>query len=194
MRLGQGAAALAVTAAVLCLSSGCGVPPSGVIEVGEPATGMTLSKAVYFLDRTADPGSADPADGTYLHAVARPGIPDVDPVAAAVRELLAGPTPAESEYLTTALPPNLPAPDITVGTESVLIRFPEGTPRLTPAALHQLTCTTTLATRTTHTARPPSAPSTGTTSGGAPQQARTTIHITVQGTTAQPAPPMNTCP
>lgn len=171
------AEALTVTAALLCLSSGCGVPPSGVVEVGEPATGMTLSKAVYFLDAESS-----------LHAVARPEIPDTNPVAAAVRELLAGPTPTESEYLTTALPPDLPQPEITVGTTTILIRFPTGTPRLTPAALHQLTCTTTLA---THPTRPRPAPPSG---AAAPQQTPPTIHITIPNTPPQPTPTPPACP
>lgn len=171
------AEALTVTAALLCLSSGCGVPPSGVVEVGEPATGMTLSKAVYFLDAESS-----------LHAVARPEIPDTNPVAAAVRELLAGPTPTESEYLTTALPPDLPQPEITVGTTTILIRFPTGTPRLTTAALHQLTCTTTLATRPT---RPRPAPPSG---AAAPQQTPPTIHITIPNTPPQPTPTPPACP
>ncbi|MFF2940122.1 GerMN domain-containing protein [Streptomyces niveus] len=171
-----GALAVTTAAAVLCLSSGCGVPPSGVIEVGEPATGMTLSKAVYFLDAESS-----------LHAVARPEIPDTNPVAAAVRELLAGPTPTESEYLTTALPPDLPQPEITVGTATILLRFPKGTPRLTPAALHQLTCTTTLA--TPRTPRPRPAPPSG--AAAAPQQSPPTIHITTPNTPPQPTP---TCP
>ncbi|MEV8362401.1 GerMN domain-containing protein [Streptomyces niveus] len=172
------AGALTVTAAaLLCLSSGCGVPPSGVVEVGEPATGMTLSKAVYFLDAESS-----------LHAVARPEISDTNPVAAAVRELLAGPTPAESEYLTTALPPDLPQPEITVGTATILIRFPTGTPRLTPAALHQLTCTTAL---TTHPTRPrPAPPSVA----AAPQQSPPTIHIAFPNTPPQPTPTPPTCP
>ncbi|MFI2286557.1 GerMN domain-containing protein [Streptomyces niveus] len=172
------AGALTVTAAaLLCLSSGCGVPPSGVVEVGEPATGMTLSKAVYFLDAESS-----------LHAVARPEIPDTNPVAAAVRELLAGPTPTESEYLTTALPPDLPQPEITVGATTILIRFPTGTPRLTPAALHQLTCTTTLA---THPTRPRPAPPSG---AAAPQQTPPTIHITIPNTPPHPTPTPPTCP
>ncbi|MGW8666104.1 GerMN domain-containing protein [Streptomyces niveus] len=172
------AGALTVTAAVLCLTSGCGVPPSGVIEVGEPATGMTLSKAVYFLDAESS-----------LHAVARPEIPDTNPVAAAVRELLAGPTPTESEYLTTALPPDLPQPEITVTAATILIRFPTGTPRLTPAALHQLTCTTTL---TTHPTRPRPAPPSG--AAAAPRQTPPTIHITTPNTPPQPTPTPPTCP
>lgn len=178
-----------MTAAVLCLSSGCGVPPSGVVEVGEPATGMTLSKAVYFLDAESS-----------LHAVARPRLPDTNPAAAAVRALLAGPTPTESEYLTTALPPDLPQPEITVATDTILLRFPPGTPRLTPAALHQLTCTTTLATRTP---RPgpsraptaaPSTPSSAAPLGGTPQRAPTTVRITVEGTAGQPQPAIGACP
>ncbi|MEV8287474.1 GerMN domain-containing protein [Streptomyces niveus] len=173
------AGALTVTAAaLLCLSSGCGVPPSGVIEVGEPATGMTLSKAVYFLNAESS-----------LHAVARPEIPDTNPVAAAVRELLAGPTPTESEYLTTALPPDLPQPEITVAAATILIRFPEGTPRLTPAALHQLTCTTTLA---THPTRPRPAPPSG--AAAAPRQTPPTIHITTPNTPPQPTPTPAPCP
>ncbi|MFC8829807.1 GerMN domain-containing protein [Streptomyces sp. NPDC057137] len=204
------ATALAVTAAALCLASGCGVPPSGVVEVGEPATGMALSNAVYFLDR-AGPGTTDaqPADGVVLRAVARDRIPGLDPVTSAVRQLLAGPTRAESEGLATALPPNIGRPEVTLGRDreagTVVIRFPAGTPRLGVAALRQLSCTVGLAVRAG------AAQSTGGTGGAGGGEGRTAptstpspgvipdlsprpaARIIVEGAGGQPVPAIEAC-
>ncbi|MFC8076419.1 GerMN domain-containing protein [Streptomyces sp. NPDC057307] len=201
------AAALAMTAAALCLASGCGVPPSGVVEVGEPATGMTLSNAVYFLDR-AGPATTDarPADGVVLRAVARDRIPGLDPVTSAVRQLLAGPTRAESDGLATALPPNIGSPDVTLGGDrdagAVVIRFPAGTPRLGAAALRQISCTVGLAVRAGTAQRTggagggegptaaTSVPSTGAVPALPPRPA---VRIIVEGAAGQPVPAIEAC-
>lgn len=186
--------ALAATAAFMCLSSGCGVPPSGVVEVGEPATGMRLSKAVFFLDR-AD--SAQPRDETPLHAVPRPQIPDSNPLPTALRQLLAGPTPTESTTLTTALPANLPFPKITITPTTITLHFPPPTPRLPPEALRQLTCTTTLTTQSPRPSPPEPAPTDATLggiSGATPQRTPRTILITTDTTPTPPLPPPGECP
>lgn len=204
------AAALATAAGALCLAAGCGVPPSGVVEVGEPATGMTLSNAVYFLDR-AGPATTDAqsTDGVVLRAVARDRIPGLDPVTSAVRQLLAGPTRAESDGLATALPPNIGRPDVTLGSDrdagTVVIRFPAGTPRLGPAALRQLSCTVGLVIRAgtaqgtggtggTGGGEGPtaatSAPSTGAVSALPPRPA---VRIIVKGAGGQPVPAIEAC-
>ncbi|GAA2298066.1 hypothetical protein OKJ48_42445 [Streptomyces kunmingensis] len=199
----------AVLAATL---AGCGVQPSEVVEVGEPAKGMSPATAVYFLVRDTevsrppqaaptpgvpasgvpDPeGDSEPpansggasapggngkpapdgvdepsttgpgAAGTSgdLHAAPRPAAPSgTDPVTYAVRQLLAGPTAAESDGLTTALPelehPSRVTTEVTTekgsGTDTFLVRFPVGTARPTGPALRQLACT---AARTHHAQR-----------------------------------------
>lgn len=187
------------------LLSACGVPPSGVVEVGEPATGMALSNAVYFLDREGrDRGAAEPADGVVLRAVPRPEIAGADPVASAVRQLLAGPTATESPGLTTALPPDIGRSQVTVATDretgGVTISFPTGTPRLSDAALRQLSCTVALATRT-QTPRPPATTPTAwpTPAGAAGGPAGPSglppppLRITVQGTPDQATPATRSC-
>ncbi|MFI6086249.1 GerMN domain-containing protein [Streptomyces sp. NPDC051217] len=192
------------------------MPPSGVVEVGEPATGMALSNAVYFLDRAGrEAGDAQPDDGVALRAVARDRVPGLDPVTSAVRQLLAGPTRAESEDLATALPPNTPRPDVTVGTDrdadSVVIRFPAGTPPLGAAALRQLSCTVGLAVRAGSTrwtggtggaggaegegrTAATSSPSRGTMPGVPPWPTAPRARIIVEGAGGSPAPTIDSCP
>ncbi|MFJ8822703.1 hypothetical protein ACIREE_13040 [Streptomyces sp. NPDC102467] len=165
--------------AVLAIGlAGCGVPPSEVVEVGEPATGLHPATEVYFLirdtgvSRSAEPGSApapatDPggvggtADGDpstaeratpsatagagALHAVPRPAASGTDPVSYAVRQLAAGPTAGETDGLTTALPRLKNPSRVTAETgrraDSLVVRFPAGTARLTEPALRQVACT-----------------------------------------------------
>ncbi|MFB6782741.1 hypothetical protein ACFCX0_36610 [Streptomyces sp. NPDC056352] len=169
------APALGLAALALSLA-GCGVPPSEVIDVGKPATGMSPATEVYFLTgdtgtsqspkahspgtsspdgdggmAAADPsvaGGATPRTATgagSLHAVPRPAASGTDPVSYAVRQLVAGPTAVEAAGLTTALPPVMHPSRITVETgrhaDTVVIRFPAGTDRLTEPALRQLACT-----------------------------------------------------
>lgn len=196
-------------AAVALSLAGCGVPPSEVIEVGKPATGMSPATEVYFLTgdtgtsqspeahspgtsspdgdggmTTAGPsvtGGATPRPATgagSLHAVPRPAASGTDPVSYAVRQLVAGPTAVEAAGLTTALPPVKHPSRITVETgrhaDTVVIRFPAGTDRLTGPALRQLACTAARAyrvagrsaggetgTRSTAVPAPTPAPATG---------------------------------
>ncbi|QFR97344.1 hypothetical protein [Streptomyces tsukubensis] len=86
-----------------------------------------------------------------LRAVPRPAASGTDPVSYAVRQLAAGPTAAESDVLTTALPALKHPSRITVESDrhsdTVVVRFPVGTDRLPGPALQQLTCTAARARR-----------------------------------------------
>ncbi|MEU6443233.1 hypothetical protein [Streptomyces sp. NPDC047046] len=122
-------AALALAAAGLLAA--CGVPPTGVIEVGAPATGLRLTQGVYFLVR-------DEPD--TLRAAPRPDAS----ARGALRALLKGPSRTERTTLTTALPEHLPLPSLAMSATTLDLRFPKGTPRLSARASRQLACTALL--------------------------------------------------
>ncbi|MEU6488367.1 hypothetical protein [Streptomyces sp. NPDC046887] len=150
--------------------TGCGVPTSGVIEVGEPATGASSNTTVYFL-----------ADGE-LRPYPR-GVPwGVEAVPAAVRLLFDGPAPYESGAV-TRLPRLTTAPRTTLGRDGYTIHLPAGTPRLTPEAARQLVCTVTR----THDAAltGPPAPSPTTPTAAPPEAAPTDPPTPAPGTRAQ---------
>ncbi|MFF3329167.1 hypothetical protein ACFYWX_06325 [Streptomyces sp. NPDC002888] len=99
-------AALLVVPAALALSS-CGIPATGVVEAGAPASGIAPTTPVYFV-----------RNGTLV-AIPRK-VPEAGDVRAAVEALLKGPTPQERrKSLTTRLArqPGLfsraPAPAVT---------------------------------------------------------------------------------
>ncbi|MDQ1049492.1 hypothetical protein [Streptomyces sp. V4I2] len=90
MRTLRRAALLAVP--VLCALASCGIPTTGVVQAGGPASGVVPTIRVYFV-----------ADGTLV-AVPRRTVAPVD-VESAVEVLLEGPTEAERvKRLTTLLP------------------------------------------------------------------------------------------
>ncbi|MFC4033111.1 hypothetical protein ACFO3J_16685 [Streptomyces polygonati] len=117
----------------VCALSACGVPPSDVIQAGEPATGMPPGTLLYFLS----------GDGALV-AVPRGGAPDV---ALAVDQVFKGPTATEVADVRTQLPrlPSPPAVKDVSGT--VLVELPAGVAPLTPLAVRQLTCTVAAAYR-----------------------------------------------
>ncbi|WP_435194276.1 GerMN domain-containing protein [Streptomyces sp. NRRL F-5630] len=164
-------AALVLAAAGLL--AGCGVPPTGVIEVGAPATGLRLTRGVYFLGRD-DPGA--------LRAVARPD----GSGPGALRALLEGPSRTERGTLTTALPKDLPPPSLAVGAATLDLRFPEGTPPLSARASRQLACTALLNTpvRTAPTA-PPRVPAAPGQAAALPAAPLATARVSVPGTPAR---------
>ena len=135
------AVALAAAAGAVVLLAGCGVPTSGVIDVGVPASGLPTvpaagSRAVlYFLD------------GDRLRPV-RQDVKDVqdgqDPVTTAVELLLAGPAAAGRPDLTThLLRPVAPSGSVEVWTRgrTVTVRLPRGIPAPDALGLRQLACT-----------------------------------------------------
>jgi hypothetical protein len=113
--------------AAVCALSACGVPPSDVIQAGEPATGMPPGITVYFLS----------GDGSLV-GFPRASAPDL---ATAVELVFKGPTPGEAVKVSTRLP-RLPAPPKVLEADGVvLVRLPEGVAPLSPPGMEQLVCT-----------------------------------------------------
>ena len=131
-----GALLVGVTAALTVAA--CGVPPSGVIEAGEPAGGMSSAgpepsiptvTSLYFLhngELTA-----------HLRKVGKPVS-----YAAVVSLLFDGPSKIEATTATTDLPHLTANPEVTVaGDNTVSIRLPEAVPPFGRLAMMQLVCT-----------------------------------------------------
>ncbi|WP_052434201.1 hypothetical protein [Streptacidiphilus melanogenes] len=115
-------------AAVLLLS-GCGIPATGVIQSGEPATGVTPAGPVlYFV-----------IDG-HLVPTSPPVATPTD-TGATVKLLLSGPDLRERRLgMTTALY-DVPAPAISVNGAEVTLQLSAGTRPLPAIAIRQLICT-----------------------------------------------------
>jgi hypothetical protein len=124
---------LAGLTAALTLSA-CGVAPTGVIQAGEPATGMDPGTGVFFVS------------GGTLVGVPRSTAGGMD-AATAVRLVFAGPVGSESPYLTTELPRLRTGPDVRTSGRSVVISLPEGVAPLSRLAVRQLVCTAGAAVR-----------------------------------------------
>jgi hypothetical protein len=132
---GVGAGAVAV------LCAGCGVPATGVVDVGMPATGMptprdTRPEAIVYL-----------LDGQRLQAVRRDVAGGPDPVATAVDLLFAGPAAAGRPDLATRLPRLLAQPGVRTQGHTVTVRLPAGLPEFGALGMRQLTCTVATAFR-----------------------------------------------
>ncbi|MEU2432046.1 hypothetical protein ABZ611_21475 [Streptomyces sp. NPDC007861] len=185
-------ASLAGLAAALSLTA-CGVPPSDVIQAGEPASGMfsAAPKAsapvvvfLYFLDDgvlTAHPRTiAGPADlGTVVGA------------------LFGGPTPGETMTVTTELPRLTDAPVVTAGrgVKDVSIKLPGDAAPFSRPAMLQLACTVA------HVSRSLTAPSLDADPDGSPaapaadaqrSPARTSVHVLGDGWTMRQS--ADSCP
>lgn len=121
-------ALLAGVVAGAFLLAACGVPTSGVVPAGEPATGLPAQVQVYFLI------------GDRLVAVPRraPGGSDV---ATAVRLLFAGPTDAEAQQLGTELPLLNEPPTIAVAGDELHVTLPQGAGHTGLLGQQQLACT-----------------------------------------------------
>ncbi|MFJ3233832.1 hypothetical protein [Streptomyces sp. NPDC086787] len=130
--------ALLVGVAAALTLAGCGVPPSGVIQAGQPAGGMfspgpessapTGIRLFFLRDGELTP---------YPRAIRTPG--DFGPV---VRLLFAGPTERESATASTDLPRLTEAPQVTVsGSNTVSVRLPSLASPLSRRAMMQLACT-----------------------------------------------------
>ncbi|WP_328468374.1 hypothetical protein [Streptomyces sp. NBC_00448] len=135
-RAGAGTA-LGATAAVLL--AGCGVPTTGVVDVGEPANGLATapaarSEAVAFF-----------LDGERLQAAGLNVSGGSDPVTAAVDLLFAGPAAVGRPDLTTQLPQPPVTADVRTKGRTVTVRLPAGVRRLDPLAMRQLACTVVVA-------------------------------------------------
>lgn len=121
-------ALLAGLVAGVCWLTACGVPTSGVVAAGEPATGLPPEIEVYFLA------------GDRLVAVPRqaPGGPDV---VTAVQLLFAGPVEAEAGQVRTELPRLKQPPAIAVDGDRLHVSLPQGSGSPTMLAQEQLACT-----------------------------------------------------
>lgn len=127
MNRARSAAPLTGLAASLVLAA-CGVPTSGVIQAGDPATGMAPGLNVYFLA------------GGELVAVPRRVDGGAD-TATAVRLVFEGPAGAEAYKLRTQLPRLPGPPTVLTDGSSVLVRLPPGVGPLSRPAMAQLACT-----------------------------------------------------
>ncbi|MGW4271896.1 hypothetical protein ACWEGQ_05920 [Streptomyces seoulensis] len=140
--LGRG---LGLTATLTLTLTACGVPPSGVIEAGEPASGMSAPSAqpptpaivsLFFL-----------RDGTLTAYPRRTG--DAADLQAVVRLLFEGPTATEAATATTLLPRLTYAPRLTTGDDGTLsISLPGEAAPLSRQAMRQLACTVTTVNQT----------------------------------------------
>lgn len=136
MKGSRAGALLAGLTAALTLAA-CGVPPSGVIEAGEPASGMLspgpkppvpAATALYFLHN----GELRP----YLRKIAEPG-----DFGAVVRLLFAGPTTSEAAVITTELPRLTDTLEVAIGDDALSVHLPKDVPPLSHPAMLQLACT-----------------------------------------------------
>ncbi|MFJ9027393.1 hypothetical protein ACIRQP_02505 [Streptomyces sp. NPDC102274] len=123
-----------VTAALTLAA--CGVPPSDVIQAGEPASGIR------------PPASAVPAaipfyflrDGDLTPYSRR--IDDPGDFGAVVNSLFGGPTASEAATATTELPRLTAAPEVTLGSDNTFsVRLPKEVTPLSRVAMLQLACT-----------------------------------------------------
>ncbi|MEU1616573.1 hypothetical protein ABZ479_04625 [Streptomyces sp. NPDC005722] len=136
MRRARLAALTTGLAAGLALTA-CGVPPSGVIEAGEPASGMyspvpqnakPVLVSLYFLD------NGKPR--AYVRKATTPW--DAE---AAVRMLFGGPSPDEATQVTTELPRLKDGLQVKTGSDGVYVQLPKGLPPFSRRAMMQLACT-----------------------------------------------------
>ncbi|WP_328333735.1 hypothetical protein [Streptomyces sp. NBC_00455] len=125
-----------LTAAVTLAA--CGVPPSGAIEAGEPASGMF------------SPSSQPPTSTTvflfFLHDGDLTAVPrrtdDPGNLGAIARLLFEGPTAREAATATTELPHLTDTPRVSTGNDgTVSVRLPGVAAPLSHQAVLQLACT-----------------------------------------------------
>ncbi|ARX84404.1 hypothetical protein SMD44_03842 [Streptomyces alboflavus] len=115
MKLTPVGAALATLAVVLL--AGCGVRPTGVLDGGESAGGLTKGLRLYFVSQAG-----------RLEGVARPGVPAsrvTDPKAV-IKYLLVGPVASERDAGLTTLLGDDGSYDATVDGDRVTVHIPQG--------------------------------------------------------------------
>ncbi|MFJ4850418.1 MULTISPECIES: hypothetical protein [unclassified Streptomyces] len=132
------AAALLVGAAAALTLGACGVPPSGVIQAGEPASGISR----------ADAQPASSADVYFLvNGVPAPygrKVVGARELSAVLALLFDGPAKSEAaESATTELPRMIAAPHATTDNGTVSVLLPGNLSPFSHAAMLQLTCTVT---------------------------------------------------
>ncbi|MEV0277384.1 hypothetical protein AB0I22_13515 [Streptomyces sp. NPDC050610] len=136
---------LGLTATLMLTLTACGVPQSGVIEAGEPASGMFSA------------GSQSPTPATVSLFFLRDGNLTAYPrrtsgaadLQAVVRLLFEGPTATEAATATTQLPRLTDTPQLTTGDDGMFsIRLPGEAAPLSRQAMRQLACTVKTVNRT----------------------------------------------
>ena len=134
-----GVAAAGAGASVLL--AGCGVPTTGVVDVGVPASGLPRVPAslspviVYFVD------------GGRLQPAKQGMVGDTDPVRAAVTLLFAGPAAAGRPDLTTRLPHVTAPVEVRRDGGTVTVTLPAGLPAPDALGVRQVVCTAAAAAR-----------------------------------------------
>ncbi|MEU1517416.1 hypothetical protein ABZ490_35580 [Streptomyces sp. NPDC005811] len=119
-------AALLIAGAALALCS-CGIPSTGVVEAGGPASGITATTPLYFVQ-----------DGA-LFAVRR-AVPEAGDAAVAIEEMLEGPDVVERSRGVTTWVARASGPESVLPTEAAtqdlddLIEAAESAARATPSA------------------------------------------------------------
>ncbi|MGW1215947.1 hypothetical protein ACWD5F_40590 [Streptomyces sp. NPDC002499] len=148
---------LLVAPSLLALSA-CGIPATGVVEAGGPASGIASLTSVYFVRdggalvavsrATAEPGDAGaaldllllgPTDREQSEGLASevPGMPTLAPV----------PTPKADAVTGEPAEPAENVPTVTVRDDTLSIELPGAMGRLTDIAIRQLICTAAAAHR-----------------------------------------------
>ncbi|MFJ8547319.1 hypothetical protein ACIRFH_36200 [Streptomyces sp. NPDC093586] len=148
---GSRTAALLSGLTAAAVLTACGVPPSGVIEAGAPASGM--------FSPSASPPSTPATvslfflrDGNLTPYPRR--IDDAGDIEAVVHLLFEGPAANEAATATTELPRLTDAPRVVVADGILFVQLPGGTAPLSRRAMFQLTCTVNHAEADGGTARP----------------------------------------
>ncbi|MEV0554191.1 MULTISPECIES: hypothetical protein [unclassified Streptomyces] len=119
---------LSLTAAALLLSS-CGIPSTGVVEAGEPATGIRPAYVLYFVRQDTLLGVRSQVPGTF-------------DIGTAVELLFRGPDALLGRKALTTELPRLTSPvTLRASGARVSVTLPPGTEPLSGTALAQLTCT-----------------------------------------------------
>lgn len=117
-----------VLLATALLLSGCGISSTGVVQSGDPASGVPPFALLYFV-----------REDRLVPFIRRIGDP-VD-VSTALELLLSGPDASDRRHgLTTALT-RVPTPWASTDGAEVSLRLPPGTGPLPPIATRQLICT-----------------------------------------------------
>ncbi|OSP44649.1 hypothetical protein B7767_03595 [Streptomyces sp. 13-12-16] len=138
MRGSRTAALLSGLTAALALTA-CGVPPSGVIEAGAPASGM-------FPPDSASPTTPATVSLFFLRDGELTPYPrradDAGDLGAVIRLLFEGPAGNETATATTELPRPADAPRVAIADDGALsVWLPGETEPLSRQAVLQLTCT-----------------------------------------------------
>lgn len=143
-RTGRGRRALRVRAvragallAAGLVAAGCGIPTTGVVEAGEPASGIRSVTTLYFVL---------PNDALAVRRIETGGLNGVGPSVALLLKGL-GPGDAKTMGLSTRLPLPTQAPDIRTAAGRVDVDLHAAAPRLSPVAVDQVVCTAAAAYR-----------------------------------------------